>query len=362
MTSALTHMLKLIEIYKLYVIPLCSIDASGCCTCGKSDCASPGKHPHFRFNWKLAASNDPVKIHQWTQKYTNLNWGVLTGRRSPVSGKFLTVIDIDRKRHEMIKMLPDTFSYSTGQGQHCWYWSVSPVKNSVSQVAKHVDIRGMNGYVVIPPSKHRSGASYRFLKLMDYKISELPSSFNNLSYDMSDGITGAVRQTQTTLNVKTPIWQMRKAMAKGTKISLGMRNITIHRLLSSDRAKGAEKAELVKKASYYKALCEESSSVSNVEIARIVYSVLKYPVNKNLANSIELSEEVAMFFRNSLRKSELFATPIRDVRQAMQLHLIKNGGCPTSYITDQWLAAQLESCGFKKKRTAQGNRWLLRLI
>ena len=101
MTSALTHMLKLIELYKLYVIPLCSIDASGCCTCGKPDCASPGKHPHFRFNWKLAASNDPMKILQWTQKHTNLNWGVLTGRRSPVSGKFLIVVDIDRKRHEI---------------------------------------------------------------------------------------------------------------------------------------------------------------------------------------------------------------------------------------------------------------------
>jgi hypothetical protein len=365
MTAALQHMLKIIELYNLYVIPLCSIDTDGMCTCGKPDCSSPGKHPHFRFNWKVAASNDADKILQWTQKYTNLNWGVLTGRRSPVTNKFLTVVDIDRRDHAIVKTLPDTFSYSTGQGQHYWYWSDRPVKNSAGLVSDHVDIRGTNGYVVIPPSKHRSGSRYHFKRALNYNIATLPDRFNNSASNtcstISKGSNSSYKRSSK-LNVKTPIWKVRKSITKGDPIRSGMRNTTIHRLLSSDRAKGADEPELIKNAGYYKTMCEESSSITNSEVARIVYSVLKYPANKNLANPIELNEETTKFFKTNLMKSELFALPIREVRQAMQMHLIKAGQSNTTYITDQWLAGQLENCGFRKKRTSQGNRWLLRLI
>ena len=358
-SNSLKHMMRLIEKYSLYVIPLCSITPEGKCTCGKVNCASPGKHPHFKYNWKLTASNDLQKISKWTNTYSNLNWGVLTGRRSPVTNKFLTVVDIDKRNHAIIKTLTSTFSYTTGQGSHYWYWSDKPVRNSVGLLAKNVDIRGTNGYVVIPPSKHISGREYKFLKLMNYEVSDLPDfNLKGESGSKTGGNTTVVRKKSTNaLNIKTPIWKVRENIEKGKKIPSGLRNTTIHRLLSSDRSKGADDIELIKQAECYREHCEDSITISNHEIARIVYSVLKYPPNKNLASRMELTEEAENFLKTSIASSSLFLLPIREVREAMRMHL------PNSdYVTDQWLAGQLETMGYKKKRTSSGNRWLLRLI
>ena len=127
--------------------------------------------------------------------------------------------------------------------------------------------------------------------------------------------------------------------------------------MSSDRSIGAENVEIIKQAESYRALCDDPGSISNHEIARIVYSVLKYPPNKNLASRMELTPEAENFLKTNVTTSALFMLPIREVREAMCMSL------PNSdYITDQWLAGQLETMGYKKKRTSSGNRWLLRLI
>ena len=72
------------------IFPIHSIDANGCCTCGKKDCGDAGKHPRVRRGLK-EASKDPAQIEEWFGVGAPLsNIGVVTGA---ISG--ITVIDID---------------------------------------------------------------------------------------------------------------------------------------------------------------------------------------------------------------------------------------------------------------------------
>ena len=69
------------------VIPLHRIK-DGCCTCGKADCSSPGKHP-VTPNGTKDASIDPAQIHKWFDK-EGWNIGICAGEESG-----LVILDID---------------------------------------------------------------------------------------------------------------------------------------------------------------------------------------------------------------------------------------------------------------------------
>lgn len=68
------------------VIPLHSI-TEGQCTCGRADCASPGKHPRTKSGLK-DATTDANQIEQWWSRWPNANLGLSTdpvgGRRKPI--------------------------------------------------------------------------------------------------------------------------------------------------------------------------------------------------------------------------------------------------------------------------------------
>ena len=143
----------------LYMFPLHSI-YNGQCTCGNTSCASPGKHPLLKYNWKYSCTNKTENIKKWFAK-TNVNYAIATGKLSEKTGKRLIVIDIDNPQHEFLKNLPKNFRYQTGSGGwHYWFWTKYSISNSVSYLADKVDVRGANGYVIIPPSIHRTGNKY----------------------------------------------------------------------------------------------------------------------------------------------------------------------------------------------------------
>ncbi len=58
--------------------------------------------------------------------------------------------------------LPDSFSVTTGRGRHIYlqYPAGLDVRNSAGKLGLGLDIRGADGYVVAPPSRHISGTSY----------------------------------------------------------------------------------------------------------------------------------------------------------------------------------------------------------
>ncbi len=133
------------------------------CTCGKSDCSSPGKHPTTA-NGVKDASGDEADIRRWFSNGIAFNIGIATG-----SASGLVVLDIDPKNggDESIKQftIPPTLEVVTGSGGKHFYFALpenTEIRNSQGKLAAGIDVRGENGYVVAPPSIHASGNEYRW--------------------------------------------------------------------------------------------------------------------------------------------------------------------------------------------------------
>jgi hypothetical protein len=152
------------------VFPLHGI-VNGACTCGRSECSSPGKHPLVR-RGLYEATFDVNLIDDWWRRWRSANIGIATGVESGIA-----VIDVD---------LPDAFSslgplseaelprtltgLTGGGGLHLVYATQdTSLGNSAGRLPgidgelPGIDLRGNGGYVVAPPSTHRSGSRYEWL-------------------------------------------------------------------------------------------------------------------------------------------------------------------------------------------------------
>jgi len=144
------------------VLPLYTV-INGRCTCGKSDCSSPGKHP-ITPNGVKDASGDEADIRRWFSNGIAFNIGIATG-----SASGLVVLDIDPKNGGDISIqqftIPPTLEVITGSGGRHYYFAIPEgveIRNSAGKLAAGLDVRGEGGYVVAPPSIHISGNSYRW--------------------------------------------------------------------------------------------------------------------------------------------------------------------------------------------------------
>ena len=127
-------------------------------------CQPRGKEPACS-NGLLAATTDLARITLWWESIPDLNIGIATGA---VSGVF--VLDVDgmegeqslRQLEQSNGELPPTVEAITGKGRHCYFriGEHGAVRNSASQIAPGLDIRGDGGYVIAPPSTHPSGRAY----------------------------------------------------------------------------------------------------------------------------------------------------------------------------------------------------------
>ena len=385
MSSMSTEIAKMVEVFKrndLYLIPLHSIKDNQQCSCGNPKCSSKGKHPLFRYNWKIIATNDTDKITYWLNKYKSVNFGVATGRKSSITNKYLTVIDIDQTDHEILEKLPRTFSYKTGSGgYHYWYWSDMPVRNSVSKLASKVDIRGKNGYVVVPPSKHSKG-TYEFLYGHTEPISQLPNFVvDHIKEQYQKRRQKSVKATRGVSRITMGDWTSLPVPAlrerlREEKIPHGVRNVTLHRLLSSDRAKGCGRKELLDNAFEYRKLCVDYMEIPSSELENLVASVVRYPtyntahenVNKNYFRylrkrgiRVQKNERLAFDeadseYFNSLQGGTVWVT-LAHVKEHREKTLRNRGFTNISTYRPQLLAKKLRDLGFERKRTAKGNLW-----
>ncbi len=146
------------------VLPLHTPTVGGC-SCPTAGCGSPGKHPRTRHGLH-DATVDPDQVRAWWARWPEANIGVATGARSG-----LLVLDIDlpdgpASLHRLETdrgPLPDTCRQTTGSGGHQLLFAHpnTTVANRTG-LLPGIDVRGDGGYIVVPPSRHATGARYRW--------------------------------------------------------------------------------------------------------------------------------------------------------------------------------------------------------
>jgi len=391
--SRLEIISNLVQTHDLYFIPLHSYNKkTKTCTCNNQKCSSPGKHPYVKFNWKTIATNDLDKVSKYYTANSDINFGIATGRKSSITGKYLTVVDVDDSSHPILKTLPATLSYKTGSGGfHYWYWSKYPVRNSVSGLAPKVDIRGKDGYVVVPPSKHKSGNSYSFTNFSN-SIADLPDFIVDFIKAKKTPTIKSVIEAKPKVDKKIySLWsvmtipQIRNLLKSPTAvIPSGVRNSVIHRLLSSDRAKGYDRQHLELQSQVYRQRCANNEDITDDELQKIIGSVMKYePFNtshdnvnaeffkwkevrgqkidtetKTLISSLDEKFFSLLDKLPDLSVGIPLSTIINERNQFMQ----SNGLSSFSNYRPQLLAKKLESLGFSRSRTNKGNVWNISLL
>jgi hypothetical protein len=148
--------------YARHGIPVLPVHTpvDGGCSCGRPECDRPGKHPRLRHGLN-DASTDPRQIEMWWSRWPEANIGLRTG-------VVMDVADIDSTEgwHGLRRLLGGAMPVGPqvrtgGGGWHLWFTPIG-YGNRV-RLIPGVDWRAAGGYVVAPPSRHASGADYRWL-------------------------------------------------------------------------------------------------------------------------------------------------------------------------------------------------------
>lgn len=154
------------------VLPVHSPAADGGCSCGRSSCDRPGKHPHLRHGL-TDASTDPRRIEAWWARWPDANVGLRTGVR-------MDVADVDSTegrhglRHVLGGAMPEGPAVRTGGGGWHFWFRTTGYGNRV-RLLPGVDWRGAGGYVVAPPSRHARGTDYVWVRPPRAALPEAPA-------------------------------------------------------------------------------------------------------------------------------------------------------------------------------------------
>jgi len=230
-----------------------------------------------------AATTDVATIREW--------WGVrgrwpdaaIALRTGEEAGVF--VVDIDPRHGGDIFLdeleaeqgtLPHTVECQTGGGgRHIYFkWPGKRVKCSTGQIASGIDVKGDGGYVILPPSDHKSGNTYNWL--FEHEPGECPIADAPawLLERIAEGNDASAKQTDENLPAATDA------------IPEGHRNNTLMRLGGHLRQVGMDAVEikaalLARNASK----CQPPLDVKEVE--RIAESVSRYEPDSARQANIE---------------------------------------------------------------------------
>lgn len=256
------------------VIPCHTIAPDGCCTCGKPDCSSPGKHPRYDAqilpHGLTSATTDFEAITAWLHKWPVSNIAVICG---PESNLVALDIDPDKGGDESLLALvsehgklPQTIEALTGGGgRHILFSHPGiKIKPTSSQLGPGLDIRGDGSYIIAAPSLHVSGMVYEWepsCRPSQTELAPMPEWLIDLTKEDKKAETPA--QTES-----------REAIFKE-----GARNQTLASLAGTMRRRGMDFE------SVFAALLTEnqrkcSPPLSETEVKRIAQSINRYaPTN-----------------------------------------------------------------------------------
>lgn len=174
------------------VLPMHSPSLSGdtvLCSCSSSACDSVGKHPHTGHGYK-DATTDPVRITRWWTDRPHANVAVATGAGCGKGG--VVVLDVDAgsggretlARLESIHgVLPTTVrAHSGGGGEHLYFRLPRVHLGNWVGALPGLDLRTTGSCIIVPPSVHRSGDTYRWAEgcaPWERELAEAPAWLTN---------------------------------------------------------------------------------------------------------------------------------------------------------------------------------------
>jgi putative DNA primase/helicase len=171
-----THVLGWGRLYvarRFHVFPCWTVDEEGRCTCPLGDeCTEAGKHPIGNLvpNGFKDASCDPANVEKWWGPGTPpRNIAIATGKISKITVADLDMgpgkvgleswLELTREKGE-----PPTLRARTGGGGFHLFFEYCPrLKTGNNRLGKHIDVKNDGGYIIAPPSRHRSGGRYEWL-------------------------------------------------------------------------------------------------------------------------------------------------------------------------------------------------------
>jgi bifunctional DNA primase/polymerase-like protein len=136
------------------------------CSCGERACPQFAKHPIGALvpHGVKDATTNRARVLAWWTSHPQANIGLATGHR-------FDVLDVDgpagaqairqlAAEHALVSSGP--LVRTGGRGWH-YYLRPTGLGNARPQELERVDWRGRGGYVVAPPSRHRSGHPYQWV-------------------------------------------------------------------------------------------------------------------------------------------------------------------------------------------------------
>jgi hypothetical protein len=149
------------------------------CSCRDPGCGQPAKHPLGSLvpHGVKDATTNRARILAWWTRHPQANIGLATGHR-------FDVLDVDGPAGEAaIRTLAAEHGLEsvgplvrTGGGGWHYYLAPTGLGNNRPTGLAHVDWRGRDGYVIAPPSRHRSGHPYQWAagRDLDIPLAEAP--------------------------------------------------------------------------------------------------------------------------------------------------------------------------------------------
>ena len=232
------------------------------CSCTKrAACTDIGKHPRTK-NGLNDATTDAATIRRWWTQWPAANIAIRTGGisglavidRDDYKGGADTLADLERA----YSPLPETVVGLTGGGglHYVFAHPGTHVKTGVDTLGPGLDTRADGGYIIAPPSLHKSGKRYAWE--VNHDPDDMPLA------PMPDWVRTLCQDT-------TP----RTSVDAGAPIPDHQRNDTLFRLGSSLRGRGFTDTVILAALTAMNATqCQPP--LTDAEVQKIVGSVAKY--------------------------------------------------------------------------------------
>lgn len=124
--------------------------------------------------WRRDATSNEKQIRGWWGRWPEAGIGLACGDDLG-DGRFLFVLDLDRHNpaEDGIELFDDLEAenggvdagpivLTAGGGKHLYFTSTTEITNARGTLPAGIDVRGTGGYVVLPPSSHKSGGRHEW--------------------------------------------------------------------------------------------------------------------------------------------------------------------------------------------------------